>query len=353
MFELLKVFDFTSSPIINAIIKLSAFVLAAAIIDLIMTKVIRVIVRRTISTLDDMLIDITHKPILFTIILLGIFYSIIDIKPSQELWFYSVRIIYTLIVVVWMIALLKLTRYMVTTILMKIFKVAGMRHDAVPLISSLVRFTIVIISIFITLAIWGVDLTPIITSASIISAVILLAAKDSISNFFAGFSIILDQPYKIGDYIDLDNAERGEVVEIGLRSTRIKTRDDVLIAIPNSIIANSKIINESAPVKLFRVRIPIGVDYSSDIDLVEKVLLEVANTSSNIVFDPLPRVRFRGFGDSSLDLELLCWVREPALRGLTIHELNKEILKQFRVNNITIPFPQRDLHIYPSDQTSK
>ncbi len=125
-----------------------------------------------------------------------------------------------------------------------------------------------------------------------------------------------------------------------------------MISIPNSIIANEKIINESAPQKKFRVRVPIGVSYNSDIDLVEKILLEIAVENENIYPDPEPRVRFRSFGDSSLDFELLGWAKEPELRGLTIHQINKEIVKRFREHNVEIPYPQRDLHII-TDRTKK
>jgi MscS family membrane protein len=161
--------------------------------------------------------------------------------------------------------------------------------------------------------------------------------------------VFIDRPYKIGDYVDLDSGERGEIVEIGIRSTRMKTRDDILITIPNSIIANSKIINESAPIPHFRVRIPIGVSYGSDIDLVEKTLLEMAANNTNVQKDPSPRVRFRQFGDSALNFELLCWAKEPALRGQTIHQLNSSIYKKFNEVGITIPFPQRDVHLYKKD----
>ncbi len=158
-------------------------------------------------------------------------------------------------------------------------------------------------------------------------------------------SIFFDKPYKIGDYIDLEGKERGEVVHIGIRSTRIKTRDDIQISIPNSIIANTKIINESAPVPKFRIRIPIGVAYGSDLDKVQEILVRLAKENGNVHEDPEPRARFREFGDSSLKFELLCWAEDPALRGLTIHELNLAIYKAFNENGIVIPYPQTDVHI--------
>ncbi|MEW6214412.1 MAG: mechanosensitive ion channel domain-containing protein [Nitrospirota bacterium] len=196
------------------------------------------------------------------------------------------------------------------------------------------------------LSVWKISITPLLASAGIAGAAVAFAAKDTIANFFGGISIFVDRPYKIGDYIVLDTGERGEVVEIGIRSTRIKTRDDILISIPNSIISNTKIINESAPIPNFRVRIPIGVAYGSDIEIVEKTLIEIASQNENILNEPEPRARFREFGESSLNFELLCWAREPALRGLTVHELNKEIYKRFEEKEIRIPFPQRDIHIH-------
>jgi small-conductance mechanosensitive channel len=207
----------------------------------------------------------------------------------------------------------------------------------------------VVVLFIVILSIWQINITPLLASAGIAGIAIAIAAKDTLANFFGGISVFIDRPYKIGDYVDLDSGERGEVVEIGIRSTRMKTRDDILVTIPNSIIANSKIINESAPIPHFRVRIPIGVSYGSDIDLVEKTLLETAADNSNVQTEPAPRVRFREFGDSALLFELLCWAKEPALRGLTIHELNSAIYKNFNESGITIPFPQRDVHLYKKD----
>jgi len=122
-----------------------------------------------------------------------------------------------------------------------------------------------------------------------------------------------------------------------------------MITVPNSILANIKIINESAPEPKFRVRIPISVAYGSDIRLVERILIETASVNSNITADPEPRVRFRSFGDSSLNFELLCWAKEPSLRGLTVHELNSSIYNSFDKAGVRIPFPQRDVHIYRNE----
>jgi len=136
------------------------------------------------------------------------------------------------------------------------------------------------------------------------------------------------------------------VIKIGLRSTRLLTRDDVEITIPNAEIAMSKIVNESGgPSEKLRITAVIGVAYGSDVDQVSEVLLRTAKSVEQVVDDPEPRVRFTEFGDSALVFRVQCWVREPAMRGLCMHELNTAIYKSLNAEQITIPFPQRDVHL--------
>jgi small-conductance mechanosensitive channel len=142
------------------------------------------------------------------------------------------------------------------------------------------------------------------------------------------------------------------VSNLGIRSTRLITRDDVEVSIPNAVIGTAKIVNESGgPYVRHRIRIPVGVSYSSDIDKAIETMEGIAAANEYVVDEPASRVRIRGFGDSSINLELLCWIRRPADRGLVIHELNYQLIKRFREEQIEIPFPQRDLHV--RDQPSE
>ena len=167
-----------------------------------------------------------------------------------------------------------------------------------------------------------------------------------LSNLFAGLSIVADAPYKLGDYVVLDSGERGKVTFIGLRSTRILTRDDIEITIPNGVIGNAKIINEAGgPSEKRHIRIPIGVAYGSDIDKVIETLDHVAKDHDEICENPKPRVRFRKFGTSSLDFELLCWINQPVDRGRMEHELNCAVYNLFQKEGIEIPFPQQDVYV--------
>jgi small-conductance mechanosensitive channel len=166
----------------------------------------------------------------------------------------------------------------------------------------------------------------------------------------SGVSIIADAPYKLGDYIVLDTGERGVVTELGMRSTRLVTRDDVEISIPNAVMGNAKITNESGgPAIEHRIRLPIGVAYGTLPAKVIDVLEQVARENPLILDHPAPRVRMRAFGESSLDFELMGWIKYPEQRGLARHKLLIEIDNRFREEHIQIPFPQRDVHLSGSD----
>ena len=156
-----------------------------------------------------------------------------------------------------------------------------------------------------------------------------------------------DAPYKVGDFINLDTGERGRVTQVGLRSTRLLTRDDVEITIPNAVIANAKIVNESGgPWQKERIRIKVGVAYGSDLQAARAVLLEAAAEHSDVCAEPAPRVRFRAFGDSGLDHELLCWIDEPVLCGRVTDALNTAVYDKLNVAGIEIPYPKRDIYLH-------
>jgi len=223
---------------------------------------------------------------------------------------------------------------------------AIVEERTLPLFDLVLTVIIVAIGSYALLQVWNIDATAWLASAGVIGIAVGFAARDTLANLFAGFFIIADAPYKLGDYVVLDSGERGEVTKVGIRSTRLLTRDDVEITIPNSLMANTKITNESGGrwVK-YRIRIKVGVAYGSDVDQVVEVLERVAREHATVCREPSPRVRMRGFGDSSLDFELLCWIELPVHRGLVSHELYMAVYKALGENNIEIPFPQRDLWV--------
>ena len=215
-----------------------------------------------------------------------------------------------------------------------------------PLFDLIATVLIVALGAYAFLEIWSIDPTGWLASAGIIGIAVGFAAKDTLANLFAGIFIIADAPYRVGDYIVLDSGERGEVTKVGIRSTRMLTPDDVEVTVPNALMANQKIVNESGGRWIkSRLKVRVGVAYGSDVDQVIKILEEIPGHHLNVATDPAPRARMVGFGESSLDFDLQVWVNHPSQRGLVTHELFVDIYKRLIREGIEIPFPQRDLWV--------
>lgn len=193
----------------------------------------------------------------------------------------------------------------------------------------------------------GLNLTSLAVVFGLLSVGIGFGLQHVVSNFISGLIILFERPIKIGDRITIGDI-LGDVVNISLRATLIRTIDNISIIVPNSEFITSRVINWSHRDPKIRVHIKAGVAYGSDVPLVTRSLLEVAGNHPEVLKDPPPKVWFNEFGDSSLNFELLVWIPDPKRRPDIISELNKGIDEIFRKNKIEIPFPQRDLHIRSS-----
>jgi len=321
------------------------YAVLAKAVDLFVDRVLSRIAAKTRIKADDKLIRFLHAPLCWTVFGFGILHGLAA-GPLSDPWQVILpQLTKSILLVFWLVALIRTFNWMVEQYMAGSHEKGKIGKDLFMLLKNVLRVIAIVAGLIWLLSIWQINLTPLFASAGIAGIAVALAAKDTLANFFGGISIFMDNAYKVGEYIILDSGERGEVVEIGIRSTRIKTRDDVIVTIPNSIMANSKIINESAPIPRFRIRVPIGVAYGSDLEEVEKVLLAVADANNNIEKFPEPRVRLRVFADSSINFELLCWVKDPRDKGLEVHNLLKSAYCAFAEHDISIPFPQRDIHI--------
>jgi MscS family membrane protein len=301
---------------------------------------------RTTSDLDDQLVRIIARIISTLIVFLSLIAAVQNLSLSERLDQLLTRALATFLILMLIGSGLKFT-HLGLAILGRIrdrYRVVEER--TIPLFDLGLTITVVGIGIYALLLVWNINPTAWLASAGVIGIAVGFAARDTLANLFAGFFIIADAPYKLGDYVVLDTGARGEVTKVGIRSTRLLTRDDVEVIIPNSEMANTKIVNESGGrwVK-YRIRIQVGVAYGSDVDQVVALLERVALEHPTVCGDPAPRVRMRGFGDSSLDFELLCWIDHPAERGLVSHELYMKITKELDREGMVIPFPQRDIWI--------
>jgi MscS family membrane protein len=335
----------SSDPASRALVLVAIAALAGAIVDLAVFPVLRALARRTPGGVDDAVLAHLGRPAAATVVLVGLWYAAHTLEPSPQATFLLEGLLVSAGAVWWAVGGLRMARAVIDALIARGSGPVDQRTR--PLFDLVARVFFVGAGVYFLFLAWDVDVTAWLASAGILGIAIGFAAQDTLSNLFAGLSILVDRPYKIGDFLVLDQNLRGRVTDIGMRSTRIVTRDDVEVIIPNAQMANSRIINESGgPHERERVTAVVGVAYGSDIDHVRRVLVECAHETSDLVLDDphvAPRVRFREFGDSALIVHLLAWVPTPELRGRALDDLNTRIYKRFAKEGIVIAYPTRHL----------
>jgi len=338
--------EWIANPWARAGLAVVLSIVLARIVDWVLCGVLRRVARRTRSNIDDRVIEVLHRPIFVSVVLAGLYTAVEILELDDPYRYFTVGLLKTVAIVMWSVAALRVFGALIGGLGAAADRTSWIEARTLPLIDNVAKVLAFGLAIYMLLLAWDLDVKPWLASAGIAGIALGFAAKDTLANLFSGIFILADAPYKIGDWIVLDTGERGMVTAIGLRSTRLLTRDDVEVTLPNAVIANAKIVNESGgPYEKARVTVTVGVAYGSDADQVRRVLLEAAAAVDGIAADPEPRVRFTEFGDSALVFRLLCWVHQPADRGRALDALNTTVYKRFAVEGIQIPFPQRDVWI--------
>jgi small-conductance mechanosensitive channel len=320
--------------------------LVAKFFDLVVSRTLVRWSSKTETDFDDQLVQVLHRPIFLSVFLVGLFIATKILEFSDSVEGLLIPLIQTIAILVWTMAAFRISSIVLGGLSRLADRVPWLESRTLPLFDNLTKILVFGLSTYSILVAWDLDLSGWLASAGIMGIAVGFAAKDSLANLFGGLFVIMDAPYKIGDYINLDTGERGRVVRIGLRSTRLLTRDDIEITLPNAHIANAKVVNESGgPYEKTRIAITVGVAYGSDVDQVREVLMVAAESVEHVVSDPEPRIRFVEMGDSALIFRVQGWIDEPALRGICIDGLNTAVYKSLGRAGIEIPFPQRVVHM--------
>ncbi|MBD2319755.1 mechanosensitive ion channel family protein [Phormidium tenue] len=226
----------------------------------------------------------------------------------------------------------------------RVLSIAGLNRGAQEAIAVIVQYTLIFIGTLVLLQIWGLDLSSLTILASALSIGLGIGLQNIAKNFGSGLILVFERPIQVGDFIEVGDLN-GTVERIGARSTEIRTLDRVSIIVPNSRFLDSEVINWSHGNPISRLHLPLGVAYGSDPQQVRTVLIESASGHPKVLASPAPSLLFKGFGDSSLDFELLVWTAEPDKQFLLKSDLYFLIYEVLNQNQIEIPFPQRDLHL--------
>src|SRR6056297_306447 len=209
----------------------------------------------------------------------------------------------------------------------------------------ILRYVVWVVVIVLLLDTSGVKVSVLLASITALLVGVGFGIQQLFSDIASGIVLIFERNLQINDIIELEDETVGKVIHIGLRTSKLKTRDDVILVVPNSKFVNDTIINWSQMDYNTRFSVKVGVAYGSDTKLVSDILYDCAIKNKNISASPKPFVRFNDFGDSSLDFQVFFWVKEPFLVENTKSDIRYAVDDAFRKNGVQIPFPQRDIHI--------
>ena len=223
-------------------------------------------------------------------------------------------------------------------------------ETALPMVNRFVRFLVIAVGVLLALPQVGISIAPLLGGAGVLGLALSFAAKDTLSNLIAGVLLIMDRPFKVGDRIELWNAPRetgtwGDVIEIGLRATKIRNPDNLVVVVPNNEIMRRDIINYTMSGDDIRLRIPFSCAYESDIERAKALLKEVAHEVKGVKLDPAPIVIVRGFGPSEVNLQLRVWIMEARSRRRIADEITEKAMVAFAGAGVEIPYPKRELYI--------
>ena len=340
-------------PWVHAVVVVLISMLLATIVDVFLVRFLLRLALRSSTDIDDQIIQLLRRPVFVSLVLIGLQIAVKILAWSPEIEGVLVALTQTTAIFVWTVAGFKLSSTTLMGFSRLADRVTWLEARTLPLFDNLGKIVILSLAVYCFLVSWDLNLTAWAASAGIVGIAVGFAAKDSLANLFGGLFVIMDAPYKLGDFINLDSGERGRVIKIGLRSTRLLTRDDVEITLPNAHIATAKVVNESGgPHEKTRVAVHVGVAYGSDVDRVHEILLAAARSVECVIADPEPYVRFVEMGDSALIFRVQGWIDEPGMRGSGIDGLNTAIYKALGKAGIEIPFPQRVVHSAPAPGAS-
>ncbi|MFU8811622.1 MAG: mechanosensitive ion channel family protein [Balneolaceae bacterium] len=220
---------------------------------------------------------------------------------------------------------------------------SGLRYT----LSRIAQYIIVLLGVLISFQFVGIDLTSLAVVFGLLSVGIGFGLQNITANFISGLIIMFERPISVGDRVDVGGVE-GDVTEINIRSTKIRTPNDISIIVPNSKFVENNVVNYSHGNPTFRLDIDVGVSYGSDLDTVVKALDEVAKEHDKVLKKPSHQVHLVEFGDSAWEMQLRTWIPDVKNRYMIRNELHQAIVHKFREYGVEIPFPQRDLHVRSS-----
>ncbi|HAV23161.1 MAG TPA: hypothetical protein DCX46_06655 [Bacteroidetes bacterium] len=340
-----------SAPFVDAVTTFLAVLVAGWVLKVFFDKVVRKIVKRTQTTLDDSVLAIFVPSLRWFTLIIALTLGIDQIqgkaglltKSAQLILLYVDHLLYAAGVLIIAILFIRLSLLSLEHVLRRYDKRggAGVNEALNPLLERLVNILGLLLAATIILDRFGINVSSLLVFLGGSSVAIALAAQETLSNMISGFVIMIDRPFRVGDRIKLPTGETGDVYEIGLRSTRIMDFDNNLIISPNAELVKAKVVNYAYPQRLIRVKVDVNVAYGTDIKRARTVLEGLAKRHPDVLRDPVPEVFVTALGESAVALTLIARTDDFMKKFKAEADIREQILESFPKDGIDIPFPQR------------
>ena len=326
--------------LIAAAILLAVSWLVALVIAWILGRILLRAARRTLHEDDDRLVAALKRSLTRSVFLFGAM-AAATVLPVAEIW--QARILQA-VVALWIV---------VTTLtLIRAWRLGlawtGHEKDGTPkpwarhfepLLSKVGAVVLSLFGLIALLRSFDVDVNSLVVSLGVGSLAVGLAAQDTLANMFAGFTLMLDRPFLIGDRIRLSSGEVGDVETVGIRATRIKTPDDTIVVVPNSLLTKERVVNLSRPSRSITTRAEVAVAYGSDLEKAKRILADAVRQSTFVDTTREPVVLVTRFGDFAVHLLVVFWANDYNEQGLALSEVYEAVYRDFARAGIEIPYP--------------
>lgn len=310
---------------------------------------------RTKTELDDRVVAVVLAHVRPLMVLTGLHIAVREIRKAvasadealSQILDYSEALLYIAVVVLAVKILLGILREIITWYLEHAAADGSprLKNTLGPLTGKVMNVLVGMIAVIVILDHFGVSIGSLLVSLGVGSLAVALAAQDTLANMIAGFVILVDRPFRVGDRVEIPSGQIGDVREIGLRSTTMVTFDNNLLVIPNAELVKSRILNHSLPGEPMRVMVKFAVAYGTRPESVRAILLETASAHPDLLKDPAPEVHLTSLNDSSLEFTLIARAVDFRTRWAAENLIREEALGRFASEGIEIPFPQRVVHM--------
>ncbi|MBR9677300.1 mechanosensitive ion channel family protein [Candidatus Woesearchaeota archaeon] len=335
---------------LNAAILFVGFLILARLAIFVNETYLLKIAKKTKTTVDDIILRKVEKPIAVLLVFIGFRLAIKYLPTVPQLVFDITETIIVLLIFGVIFSITRLFMGLLEKRWEENVTSAPLDEEVLPLVRSFANVVWIFIMITVLLSVWGVKIKPLLTSLGIAGGLVGLAAsfalKDTLANVFGGMSLILDRTFSVHDFIELEDGKMGTIIDIGLRSTKIRTYENKVIIVPNGVLSNSQIINYAKPNNVIRQIAQIGVAYGSDLNKTTEAILDALKGLEGVLEHPKAEVHFIKMNEYSLDFRVLYYIEHYRNRWAMENKAMRAIHKSLLKNKIKIPFPTRTVYQY-------